>query len=66
MSKCNHEHHEHKHKHKHKDDCGHTKVKHNDHYDYLHDGHLYCRPLSIPVINIFIFQTSKLLVVTLL
>ena len=40
MSKCNHKHHE-NHEHEHKDDCGHTKIKHNDHYDYLHDGHLH-------------------------
>jgi hypothetical protein len=34
--------HEHKHKnhaHMHGDKCGHKKVKHDDHWDYLHDGH---------------------------
>ncbi|APC97019.1 hypothetical protein [Francisella frigiditurris] len=29
------------HEHTHKDGCGHTKVKHNDHYDYLHNGCLH-------------------------
>lgn len=30
-----------KHSHKHGPDCGHTAVKHDDHVDYLHDGHLH-------------------------
>ena len=29
------------HSHEHKDGCGHTKIKHGDHYDYLHDGHMH-------------------------
>lgn len=29
------------HAHIHGDDCGHTKVWHDDHWDYLHDGHLH-------------------------
>ena len=29
------------HDHQHGQDCGHTAVKHNDHVDYLHDGHLH-------------------------
>ena len=29
------------HDHKHGNGCGHTKIKHNDHIDYLHDGHLH-------------------------
>ena len=29
------------HEHNHGDNCGHTKIKHGDHYDYLHDGHLH-------------------------
>ncbi|CAA6818629.1 MAG: Unnamed protein product, partial [uncultured Sulfurovum sp.] len=34
-SKCTiHENHEHEHG----ENCGHVKVKHGDHYDYLHDG----------------------------
>ncbi|AJI54972.1 hypothetical protein [Francisella philomiragia] len=38
MSKCKtHQNHEHKHQ----DNCGHTRIKHGDHYDYLHDGHLH-------------------------
>ena len=23
------------------ENCGHTKIKHGDHYDFLHDGHLH-------------------------
>ena len=40
MSKCGNKHHE-NHDHDHKDGCGHAKIKHNDHYDYLHDGCLH-------------------------
>ena len=29
------------HTHQHGPDCGHTAVKHGDHVDYLHDGHLH-------------------------
>ena len=29
------------HDHEHGEKCGHTKVKHGDHYDYLHDGHMH-------------------------
>ncbi|MDJ0839120.1 MAG: hypothetical protein QNK37_21570 [Acidobacteriota bacterium] len=29
------------HAHQHGPDCGHTAVKHGDHVDYLHDGHLH-------------------------
>ena len=29
------------HDHKHGPSCGHTAVKHGDHTDYLHDGHLH-------------------------
>lgn len=29
------------HEHEHGENCGHLKVKHGDHYDYLHDGHLH-------------------------
>ena len=29
------------HDHEHGENCGHTAVKHNDHVDYLHDGHLH-------------------------
>lgn len=29
------------HKHEHGPNCGHTAIKHNDHVDYLHDGHLH-------------------------
>jgi len=29
------------HEHKHGQGCGHTTVKHGDHQDYLHDGHLH-------------------------
>ena len=32
-----HEHHDHEHG----KNCGHTAVKHGDHVDYLHDGHLH-------------------------
>ncbi|MFT6835781.1 MAG: hypothetical protein ACJA0H_001821 [Francisellaceae bacterium] len=39
MSDC--KKHEGDHKHEHQDGCGHTKVKHEDHVDYLHDGHLH-------------------------
>ena len=27
--------------HTHGPDCGHTAIRHNDHIDYLHDGHLH-------------------------
>jgi hypothetical protein len=29
------------HDHNHGENCGHSKVKHGDHYDYLHDSHLH-------------------------
>jgi hypothetical protein len=29
------------HEHVHGPDCGHTAIKHGDHVDYLHDGHLH-------------------------
>ena len=29
------------HDHSHGENCGHKKVKHLDHYDFLHDGHLH-------------------------
>ena len=29
------------HVHKHGDNCGHTKVRHNDHIDFLDNGHLH-------------------------
>lgn len=32
-----HEHHDHQHGYM----CGHEAIKHNDHYDYVHDGHLH-------------------------
>ena len=38
MSECN-KHPDHTHQHG--PDCGHTAVKHGDHIDYLHDGHLH-------------------------
>ncbi|GAE24658.1 unnamed protein product [Halalkalibacter wakoensis JCM 9140] len=30
-----------KHPHKHSVACGHTKIKHDDHIDYVHNGHLH-------------------------
>lgn len=30
-----------KHDHEHGKDCGHTAVRHGDHVDFLHDGHLH-------------------------
>lgn len=29
------------HKHQHSIACGHTKIRHNDHIDYIHGGHLH-------------------------
>lgn len=29
------------HGHEHGEDCGHTAIRHRDHVDYLHDGHLH-------------------------
>ena len=29
------------HDHIHGENCGHTKIKHADHYDYINDGHLH-------------------------
>jgi hypothetical protein len=29
------------HSHQHGEGCGHAKVKHGDHVDYIHDGHLH-------------------------
>ncbi|MEM0984717.1 MAG: hypothetical protein AAGJ32_00575 [Pseudomonadota bacterium] len=29
------------HAHEHGEGCGHVMVRHNDHWDYLHDGHLH-------------------------
>lgn len=40
MSNCDLPHHDH-HDHKHGAGCGHTAVKHGNHIDYLHDGHLH-------------------------
>jgi hypothetical protein len=40
MSTCNHPKHE-NHAHQHGPGCGHTAVRHGDHVDYLHDGHLH-------------------------
>lgn len=40
MSSCNEKHHE-NHPHQHGEGCGHTAVRHGDHVDYLHDGHLH-------------------------
>ena len=31
----------HNHPHRHGVGCGHTTIRHGDHIDYLHDGHLY-------------------------
>jgi len=30
------------HEHRHGPGCGHSAVRHGDHSDYLHDGHLHC------------------------
>ncbi len=40
MSEHNCETHE-NHDHQHSEDCGHTAIKHGDHVDFLHDGHLH-------------------------
>ncbi|MDR8729984.1 hypothetical protein FEQ05_03652 [Burkholderia pseudomultivorans] len=40
MSTCNERHHA-QHEHQHGPACGHTAIKHSDHVDYLHDGHLH-------------------------
>ncbi|ELY4478964.1 hypothetical protein SMZ59_005158 [Salmonella enterica] len=40
MSSCNEKHHE-NHPHQHGEGCGHTAIRHGDHVDYLHDGHLH-------------------------
>jgi hypothetical protein len=40
MSACNLPHHA-DHDHRHGPGCGHTAVRHGDHIDYLHDGHLH-------------------------
>ncbi|HCM1918382.1 TPA: hypothetical protein N3A33_004391, partial [Salmonella enterica subsp. salamae serovar 28:r:e,n,z15] len=40
MSSCNEKHHE-NHPHQHGKGCGHTAIRHGDHVDYLHDGHLH-------------------------
>ena len=40
MANSKHEIH-HDHPHKHGPGCGHTAVRHGDHVDYLHDGHLH-------------------------
>ncbi|TLU64663.1 hypothetical protein FE810_11295 [Thalassotalea litorea] len=40
MAQCNHPHIEHSHQHG--KGCGHTAIKHGDHVDYIHDGHLHC------------------------
>ena len=29
------------HDHIHGENCGHAKIKHGDHYDFIHDGHLH-------------------------
>ncbi|MEM8835937.1 MAG: hypothetical protein AAGD00_08970 [Planctomycetota bacterium] len=38
MNECTHEG---DHPHQHGPGCGHTAIKHGDHVDYLHDGHLH-------------------------
>ena len=40
MTDCNHEQHQ-PHPHEHGPDCEHTGIRHGDHVDYLHDGHLH-------------------------
>lgn len=30
-----------KHEHEHRPGCGHAEIRHEDHVDYLHDGHLH-------------------------
>ena len=40
MTNCSKPHHN-DHAHQHGPGCGHTAVKHGDHVDYLHDGHLH-------------------------
>ena len=40
MSTCKEPHHA-NHTHAHGPSCGHTAVRHGDHVDYLHDGHLH-------------------------
>jgi hypothetical protein len=40
------------HEHKHGPNCGHRGIKHGDHVDYMHDGHLHSpdgKECSIPV-----------------
>ncbi|MBF6625067.1 hypothetical protein IU402_00520 [Aerococcaceae bacterium zg-BR9] len=39
MSCEHHAHHEHEHVHS--ANCGHTKIQHGNHVDYIHDGHLH-------------------------
>ncbi|KIL46989.1 hypothetical protein [Jeotgalibacillus campisalis] len=35
-------HHTHdQHTHEHNENCGHTKIRHGNHIDYVHDGHLH-------------------------
>jgi len=42
MSDKSNSHHVHEgHTHKHSIACGHTKIRHKDHIDYVHDGHLH-------------------------
>jgi hypothetical protein len=31
------------HTHVHGENCGHTRIKHGDHFDFLHDGHLHAK-----------------------
>ncbi|MBJ3816191.1 hypothetical protein F9C28_14945 [Shimwellia pseudoproteus] len=40
MAECNDKKHE-NHPHKHGSGCGHTAIRHGDHIDYIHDGHLH-------------------------
>lgn len=40
MPACNEKHHE-NHPHQHGEGCGHTAIRHGDHVDYLHNGHLH-------------------------
>lgn len=40
MPACNEKHHE-NHPHQHGEGCGHKAIRHGDHVDYLHNGHLH-------------------------
>ena len=43
MQHTNHE----NHTHQHSGNCGHTRIKHGDHFDYLHDGCLHAMHESL-------------------